>query len=73
VVTKTVPVEVPVQVPILPPVEILQDCQAPALPVAPPTYGEVLQILQQQDTALAQCQAAIEAIRKWRNSLDDSP
>ena len=61
--------EVPVQVPILPPSALLEDCEAPALPVEPPTYGEILRLLQSQMAALAECQARIEAIQAWRESV----
>jgi len=70
VVTRPVPVEVPVQVPILPPSALLEDCEAPALPVEPPTYGEILRLLQSQMAALAECQARIEALREWRSNVE---
>jgi len=43
--------------------------------VEPPTYAEVLRILQGQMAALAECQARIEAIRSWREGIErpDAP
>jgi len=73
VVEKPIVVEVAKPIPILPPDALIQDCQAPALPVEPPTYAEILRLLQGQIAALAECQSQIEAIRKWRSDVQPNP
>lgn len=70
-ITREVPVEVPTPVPVYPPDALLADCEAPALPVDPPRWGEVLVYLSRYATALAKCQSQIESLQDWRYD-DDS-